>query len=64
MTRKDIIGRLERCVSDAGSQAKAAKRLKVSAPYLSDIIAGRREPGTKILDALGLKRIVQYEEAR
>ncbi len=62
--RRAIILRLERCISDAGSQNKAAKRLKVSTAYLSDIINGRREPGDKILDALGLRRVVQYEDAK
>ena len=36
-----------------GSLRKAAKRLKVSPAYLSDILLGRRFPGPAILRPLG-----------
>jgi hypothetical protein len=35
-----------------------ARELKCSAPYLLDIINGRRQPGPKILKALGLERTI------
>jgi len=52
---------LAKFVKQAGSQTVAAKRLGVSGAYLSDVIHERREPGEKILSALGLKRVVNYE---
>lgn len=50
-------------IEKAGSQKAAAKRLGVSPTYLSDIKKGRRDPGDKILTALGFKRVVIYEKA-
>ena len=40
---------------------QAATNLGISPQYLSDVIAGRRAPGAKILTALGLRRVVTYE---
>ena len=34
----------------------------MSSPYVSDVINGRREPGQAILDALKIKRVVEYRE--
>lgn len=45
---------------EAGSQSSYAKSIGVSSSYLSDILKGKREPGHKILKALGLVRIVEY----
>jgi transcriptional regulator with XRE-family HTH domain len=35
-----------------------AKKLNVSAPYLSDVYRGRRDPGPTLLEYLGLERKV------
>ena len=43
------------------TQAAVAKSLDVSPAYLSDVLAGRREPGPKLLRALGLERRTVYE---
>lgn len=43
-----------------GSQRAAARKLGVSAPYLNDVLNGKREPGDKIANALGWQRIVRY----
>lgn len=43
-----------------GNQSAWAKANKISPAYVSDVIAGRREPGKKILSALGLERVVSY----
>lgn len=50
----------EKCDA-AGSQAAWAKAHGVSAAYVSDVIAGRREPGEAILKAFKLRKIVLYE---
>jgi len=49
---------------DIGDQPKAeyARRLGVSAVYLGDVLAGRRLPGKKLLDAVGYKKIIEYVE--
>lgn len=44
----------------ASSQAQVAKDLGISPQYLNDVLNERREPGKKILQALGLERLVVY----
>ena len=41
-----------------------ADELGVSPAYLSDVLNGNREPGPKILDALGIERVVSYRQKR
>jgi transcriptional regulator with XRE-family HTH domain len=43
---------------------EAAADLGVSSQYLSDVLHGRREPGPKILNALGLERVVTYRKKK
>lgn len=52
---------LVRYIDAAGSQRKASLTLHVSQAHISDVLTGRRNPGLKIIAALGLKRVVQYE---
>lgn len=41
-------------------QKSAAKHLKVSEQYLSDVLNGKRAPGKKLLQSLHMKREVRY----
>lgn len=43
-----------------GTQAGWAKVHGVSPQHLSDTLLGRRDLGPKILDALGIERVVTY----
>lgn len=43
-----------------GTQRAAAHRWRVSEAYLCDVLHGRRQPGPKLLKALGLRRHVTY----
>lgn len=61
MDRTAVVNRIIALIAEHGSQDKAAKRLRLSPAYLSDVLNGRREPGDKMLSALKLKRVVQYE---
>lgn len=47
-----------------GPASRLAQKIGVSEAYLSDIYAGKREPGPAILDFLGLtrKKQVSYEK--
>jgi len=45
------------------TQRELADELGVSASYLNDYLHFRREPGAKLLEALGLQRVVTYERA-
>lgn len=44
--------------------AELARELEVSPAYLSDVLNGNREPGPKILDALGIERVVSYRQRK
>lgn len=44
----------------AGSQVKFAREKGISPAYLNDILHNRREPGPKILDAIGVESVVVY----
>lgn len=48
----------------AGGQRAWAQANGVSEQYVCDILNARREPGDKILAAIGLRRVVRYVEMR
>jgi plasmid maintenance system antidote protein VapI len=50
--------RLEAFVAEHATQRAAAKALRISAPYLTDLLKGRREFSAPILKRLGLRWIV------
>lgn len=43
-----------------GSQKEFAKAHGISAAYVNDILNRRKEPGKKILDAVGVEKVVTY----
>lgn len=45
-----------------GSARNWARRAAVSEQYVSDVVAGRRAPGAKILKALGIEATIQYTQ--
>lgn len=55
-----VIRSLRKQSQARGSQRALAKYLGVSPAYLSDVLKGRREPGPKILDALGMTKRTVY----
>jgi hypothetical protein len=59
LSRLDVLEILRRACADAGSLRKWASANDCSAAYVSDVLAGRRDPGPKILKALNLSREVQ-----
>jgi hypothetical protein len=56
----DVIKLLAQAVARAGTQKDYAKKHGFSPQYLHDVLNGRRQPGDKILDALGLYKDVRY----
>lgn len=60
MTRATVIRKIEQIIETQGTQKAAAEFLGVSQQYLTDLIKGRRDPGSKILDKLGLESRVIY----
>lgn len=43
-----------------GKQKELAKMIGISESFLSDVLAGRREPTGKILEFFGYERVVTY----
>lgn len=64
----DPLVRLKAVVDEEGSVRKAAQEIGISAAYLGDLLRGRREPGDKVLQYLGLKKVVyrtvRYQEEK
>ena len=63
MTRDELVKLLQRKVQRAGTQAALAEELGVTAVYLGDVLLGKREPGPKLLNALGFRRVITYVKA-
>ena len=57
---EDVRRLLGMACTAAGSQYQWATKHKLSPPYVSDVLVGRRDPGPSILKAIGLKKIVAY----
>lgn len=61
----DVIRRLRQACTAAGSQKAWAGQHALSSSYVSDVIAGRTEPGSSIIAALGLIKLpARYVERR
>lgn len=54
MTQHEVIETLRQMAAELGSQKDLATQLGIAPSYLSDVMAGNREPGDKILSQLGL----------
>lgn len=61
MNKTEFMQYLQQLVAEAGSQKDLASRLKISAPYMNDILLGRRDPSKKLLNALGFEQVVTYQ---
>lgn len=55
LSRFEVLALLGQIVRESGSMRAGARFLTVSAPYLHDVLHGRRDPGPKVLRPLGLK---------
>src|SRR5215471_7956242 len=60
MKNLDPIAELMRACAEAGSKRRWALAHGVTAVYVGDVLAGKREPGPAILDALEIERLVIY----
>lgn len=61
MDREAIIRRLRKLCAQS-SQRNVADEMQISEQYLCDVLKGRRNPGPRILQALGLERKVTYSK--
>lgn len=64
MDKQQVIAALEAACRSAGSQSAWAGAHGISAPYVGDVLNGRRDPGEKILAALKIERVVTYRRIK
>ena len=62
LTEKQLRKILREECRKAGSQKAWAEARDISGGYVGDVLHGRREPGEKVLAALGYRRVVGDEE--
>jgi hypothetical protein len=55
---------LRAACNKAGAQRTWAKKAGLSTAYVSDVLAGKRMPGRKVLAALGIKATLTYHKRR
>lgn len=53
-TKEDVVGFLRAEIKRMGSQAAFSRAWQISEAYLSDVLAGHRDPGPKILTVFKL----------
>lgn len=64
LTEEQVRERIrQECETLAGGQREWAKRHSISPQYVNDVLVRNRAPGKLFLRALGLRRVVRYEEA-
>lgn len=64
MTRERVIVLLNRSIREAGGRAKWAAKHELSYEHVRAVIEGVRDPGPKLLRALGLERVTTYRRVR
>ena len=59
-TEQQVMQALHAAVARAGSQRKFARANGFTAGYVSDVLAGKRALGPRILATIGLERVTIY----
>lgn len=63
LTEKQLRDHIDREIKRAGTAKALAAELGFSAQYLGDVLRGR-PASVRLVNALGLKRVVRYERLR
>lgn len=63
-TTDEMRAMLRAACEAAGSQIAWAKANGLSSAYVSDVLAGRREPGRSIAEAFGYQPVTMYVEVQ
>lgn len=64
MTEQEVIEHLRVACQNAGGQKAFAKLYRFSTAFVSDVVNGKRHPSDRILEAIGLERVVTYRKKR
>lgn len=64
MNKDELIKYIHSIINEKhnGYQCDFAASNNISAAYVNDVLFGRREPGQKILNIIGFKKVVMYEK--
>ncbi len=62
ITHDELIELIRAAAKGAGSQRALARQWDVTPSYITDLLYGLRDPGPKILEALGYERLVFYQK--
>ncbi len=62
ITRDELTDLIRVAVQAAGSQRALARQWEVAPAYITDLLHGLRDPGPKILEAMGYERVVTYRK--
>jgi hypothetical protein len=64
MNKDELIAYIHSIINERyqGSQIGFAQDHDISAAYVNDALRGRRDPGQKILEAVGVERVVTYRK--
>jgi hypothetical protein len=60
----EVQTRLRKATVVSGSQTRWAEEHGVSKQYVSFVLTGQRKPSAKILNALGLEKVVGYRRKK
>lgn len=60
ITRKQLTQKLRDACDAAGSQRQWALQNDISPAHVNDVLAGNRQPGKKIVKALGYEKCNDY----
>lgn len=61
LSSEEFLDLIRREVKACGTQKAFADKVGVTQGYINDILKKKREPGPKILDALGFRKVIIYE---
>lgn len=64
MNADEVRRALQRAIDKEGTAAAWCKRHGIAPGYVSDVLNERQEPAGKILDVLGIERIVSYRRMK
>lgn len=64
ITKKDLVEELRLLADSMSNHAALAEKIKISPQYLSDILAGRRDPGAAVLQFLKVEKVVVYRDIK
>lgn len=62
LTESQVIERLRAACVAAGGQKAFAEQHKLTPSYVHDVLHGRRPPADRILAAIGVERVIVYQE--